>query len=305
MITVGKEVQLSDFKCKNPKFLFDVDKIRQKLSCVCSLAKHFPELDEYTSIFFENDPNLQKMLAKFNHYRWKNYSQSQSFSAVLNARLVSELKISSAQNAYGITAQTLEQCWNYFDAKYSTEILKYVSTEASLDQIFCLYAWYGSTFYYWGISLRETDMQIAVEALQRASEYLDISYGILLAKPYIVQKNDLHVSRMRAGKAGGIAKSEMSRLIQSKLMTLIPELKPVEGWKSKEAAVDDLLIPLWKYIESMDVSTHDLKRKYKPFNENQEALRNAILKVWSLKNNDLKLAFQNAVMRKRTQKVVR
>lgn len=300
-----KEFQLTDLKHKSSDFIFVMEKNRQKLSCVYSLAKRFPEWGEYTSIFSENDPHLNEMLGKFSNYRWKNYSQSQSFSAVFKVRVISELNISSAQNAYGITPKTLEQCWKYFDEKYSTEILKYTFTEAPLDQIFCLYAWYGSTFYYWGVSLRETDMQVALKALQRASEYLDISYGILLAKPYIDQKNDLHISRTRAGKAGGIAKSETSRLIQSKLMKLIPELKPVEGWKSKEAAVDDLLIPLWEYVQTLNIPKQDLQRKFKSFNEDFDALRNTILKVWSLKNIDLKLAFEDAVTRKRTQKVVR
>jgi hypothetical protein len=302
---VKKELQLTDLKNKSSDFIFVVEKTRQKLSCVYSLAKRFPEWGECTSIFSENDPHLLEMLGKFSSYRWKNYSQSQSFSAVFKVRVISELNISSAQNAYGITPKSLEQCWEYFDGKYSTEILKYTFTEAPLDQIFCLYAWYGSTFYYWGVSLRETDMQVAVKALQRASEYLDISYGILLAKPYIDQKNDLHNSRTKAGKAGGIAKSETSRLIQSKLMKLIPELKPVEGWKSKEVAVDDLLIPLWEYIQTLNIPKQDLQRKFKSFNEDFDALRNTILKVWSLKNIDLKLAFEDAVTRKRTQKVVR
>ncbi len=300
-----KELQLSDLKCENSDVFFLVEKNRQKLSYVCSLAKHFPEWGEYTSIFFENAPDLIKMLRKFNSFRWENYSQSQPFSAVFNVRWISELNISSAQNAYGITPKTLEQCWEYFDGKYSTEILKYTCTEAPLEQIFYLYACYGSTFYYWGASLRETDMQVAVKALLRASEYLDISHGILLAKPYINQKNDLHVSRTKAGKAGGIAKAEISRLIQSKLMKLIPELKPVEGWKSKEAAVDDLLIPLWEYVQTLNIPKQDLRRKFKSFDEDFDALRNTILKVWSLKNIGLKLAFEDSVTRKRSQKVVR
>lgn len=298
-------LQLSDLKCKNSDSIFLVEKIRQKLSHVYSLARHFPEWGEYTSIFFEKSPNLLKMLGRFNSFRWKNYSQSQPFCAVFKDRLISELNISSAQNAYGITPLTLGQCWEYFDEKYSTEILKHTFTEAPLDQIFCLYACYGSTFYYWGVSIREADMQVAVKALQRASEYLDISYGILIAKPYIDQKNDLHVSRTRAGKTGGLAKAETSRLIQSKLIELIPELKPAEGWKSKEAAVDDLLIPLWEYVQTLNIPKQDLKRKFKSFNEDFDALRNTILKVWSLKNIDLKLAFEVAVRRKRTQKVVR
>lgn len=294
-------IQLSDFTNKKSEIIFIHEKNRQKISHILSIIKHLPDWSEYASIFSENDPDLLKILGKFNKHRWKNYSQSQSHSAVFRTQLISELKISSAQNAYGITAQTLELCWKYFDRMYSSEILKYVSTEAPLDQIVCLYACYGSTFYYWGISLREINIQVAVEALQRASEYLDISYGILLAKPYIDQRNGLHVIRTKAGKAGGIAKSETSRLIQSRLLKLIPELKPVEGWKSKEAAVDDLLIPLWEYVQTLNIPKQDLQRKFKSFNEDFDALRNTILKVWSLKNIDIKLAFEDAVTRKRTQ----
>lgn len=64
---------------------------------------------------------------------------------------------------------------------------------------------------------------------------------------YVLKKLS-HV-RAKAGKQGGSSKAEVYRVIQDKLVYLINESVPEGGWKSKAAAVNALIDPLWDFIK--------------------------------------------------------
>lgn len=65
---------------------------------------------------------------------------------------------------------------------------------------------------------------------------------------YVLKKKLSHV-RAKAGKQGGSSKAEVYRVIQDKLVYLINESVPEGGWKSKAAAVNALIDPLWDFIK--------------------------------------------------------
>lgn len=108
--------------------------------------------------------------------------------------------------------------------------------------------------------------------------------------------------RAKAGKEGGNSKSEVYRIIQDKLVYLINSSVPEGGWKSKAAAVNDLIDLLWKFVEESNFEINNQSKKYRISTMSPDALADTIIKNWSRNIESIKLALDNTVTRKKKTK---
>lgn len=74
-------------------------------------------------------------------------------------------------------------------------------------------------------------------------------YWYVMVSCFCMCSKKLSHVRAKAGKQGGSSKAEVYRVIQDKLVYLINESVPEGGWKSKAAAVNALIDPLWDFIK--------------------------------------------------------
>ncbi|WP_435927531.1 hypothetical protein [Dryocola sp. BD613] len=66
-------------------------------------------------------------------------------------------------------------------------------------------------------------------------------------------------------------------------MKLIYKNSPEDGWKNKSAVIEDVINPLWAFIEKNNFQGSHVS--------SEESLREIILKRWSLQIDDVKHAF--------------
>ncbi|XNN28338.1 hypothetical protein ACLK2F_14810 [Escherichia coli] len=66
--------------------------------------------------------------------------------------------------------------------------------------------------------------------------------------------------------------------IQDKLVYLINECVPEGGWKSKAAAVNALIDPLWDFIKESNFDINNEGKKYRIATMSQDALEDTIIK---------------------------
>lgn len=121
-------------------------------------------------------------------------------------------------------------------------------------------------------------------------------------KIYTDKQNKLSRVRVNAGKKGGESKAEIYRIIQDKLVELIYQSAPENGWKSKVAAVNDLIEPLWLFIKESQFIVKGQSKKYRITVMDKDSLVDTILKQWALKVESIQLAFDATVRRKKRSK---
>lgn len=80
---------------------------------------------------------------------------------------------------------------------------------------------------------------------------------------------------------------------------MINESVPEGGWKSKAAAVNALIDPLWDFIKESNFDINNESKKYRIATMSQDALEDTIIKNWSRNIESIKLALDNTVARKR------
>lgn len=149
-----------------------------------------------------------------------------------------------------------------------------------------------------GQSVASENECIALRALNTSFSLFDKCIGMVWFKVYIDKQSELSGVRVKAGKKGGEKKTEVYIVIQRKLVDLINELAPQGGWKSKAAAVNDLIDPLWEYVEESDFVINNQSKKYRLANASQDALADTILKNWSRNVESVRLAFDSHVHKK-------
>ncbi|GJL44775.1 hypothetical protein TUM17580_08340 [Citrobacter farmeri] len=104
---------------------------------------------------------------------------------------------------------------------------------------------------------------------------------------------------MKAGKNGGEGKAEVYKIIQEKVVELIYQSAPEEGWRSKVAAVNDLIDPLWIFIKDSNFIVKGQSKKYRLAALDKYTLSDTILKQWATKVDSIRIAFDATVRRKK------
>lgn len=170
---------------------------------------------------------------------------------------------------------------------------------SSMDELFKFHLRYAQKCYKWGELVISDNEDVAFEAFKKASELFDKSMGMVWYKISVDKQTKLLSTRNRSGRNGGIKKSEMYRPIQEKLVELINDLAPEKGWRSKAAAVNVLIEPLWLFIEESKLNVNKQDKKYRMPTTSQEALADTILKSWSTNVESVRQAFEDTVSRKK------
>lgn len=80
-------------------------------------------------------------------------------------------------------------------------------------------------------------------------------------------------------------------------MRLIYKNSPEDGWKNKSAVIDDVINPLWDFIEKNNFQGSHVS--------SEESLREIILKRWSLQIDDVKHAFNAKVSKNNKTKMIK
>lgn len=194
----------------------------------------------------------------------------------------------------------LSQYWVNLQARLiCEEVAVNIPEYPSIDEIFKLQLRYALKCYKLGRLIMSDSEDVAFEAFKKASELFDKSMGMVWYKISIDKQTKLLSIKNRSGSKGGVKKSEMYRPIQEKLVELINDLAPKEGWRSKVAAVNVLIEPLWLFIEESKLIINKHDKKYRMPTTSQEALADTILKSWSTNVESVKQAFEDTVNRKK------
>ncbi|EPS4528029.1 hypothetical protein ACSR9E_05680 [Citrobacter koseri] len=196
-------------------------------------------------------------------------------------------------------------CWKALKNEISLRTMPHWFKRQSLDDIFFSHAYCGSLAYQWAVSVASENENVALESLILASQMLDKCTGMIWVKIYWEKEKELSRKRTRAGSKGGKAKAEFDVLIQKKLAKMLRKEGSKSGWKSKTAAVDEIIESLWKYVQESAFIVNDTSKKHRVATMDQEALRNTILKQWSTEVDVVREAFDATVTRQKRKTVVK
>lgn len=274
-------------------------KITEKVSMLKSEMGVIGEWLQYSAIMEKNHPGVAEWL---NHYEILNkkicwlplpdFRLGQKIIKLHESNMIKFLKSPISESDY----------WDKYLRLFPSEILRNVVQEPPIDYIFRMHLLYASVLFHWSRVILSFDEDTAIKALRLSSEYFDTCFGMVLFKQFEDRKNALSETRRKSGQTGGHSRAQLSYLIQENLLVLITEKKPRGGWKTKKAAVDELLPTLFEFVESLNMLDVDSNlgdsRKYVPFIDKPEALRDSIYKDWSINNTAIKAAFDKSVKRK-------
>lgn len=191
----------------------------------------------------------------------------------------------------------VKACWKELDTIIFKDTLCSHILKEPIDIIFKTHLFYACLSYQWGKMVMIENEYFAFEAFKKSSSLFDQCLGMVWFKEYEEKNKKLSSVRAQAGKRGGESKSEIYKVIQDKLVELIYDSVPEGGWRSKVAAVDDLINPLWKYINESQLIINNQSKKYRLSTTSPEALADTILKQWSTSVESVKLAFAATVSR--------
>jgi hypothetical protein len=97
----------------------------------------------------------------------------------------------------------------------------------------------------------------------------------------------------------GGRKSRSLQNYSEKVVELIYQSAPEEGWRSKVAAVNDLIDPLWIFIKDSNFIVKGQSKKYRLAALDKYTLSDTILKQWATKVDSIRIAFDATVRRKK------
>lgn len=158
---------------------------------------------------------------------------------------------------------------------------------------------FGMLAYRWAVSVSKENEAVAIKAMQVASGLLDKCTGMVWVKTFWEKEKKLSRKRANAGKEGGRGKAEAYKAIQEQLAKMLHEKGVKSGWKSKTAAVDDILEDLWSFVQAPEFTIKSSSNQHRVATMSQEALRDTIIKQWSTKVDIVKEAFDATVTRKK------
>ncbi|VEB16027.1 Uncharacterised protein [Enterobacter hormaechei] len=201
------------------------------------------------------------------------------------------------KDEYNAIYNPIKECWRDLENRIFRETFKILISDNSIEDVFVAHLVYASMSYQWGVSIIQDEEQVAFDALLMASELLDKSLGMVWFKIEDDKIKNLSKIRCNAGKKGGAKKSDVYKIIQEELVRLIYKNSPKDGWKNKSAVIEDVIIPLWAFIEKNNFQGSHVS--------SEESLREIILKRWSLKIDDVKQAFNAKVSKNNKTKMIK
>lgn len=199
---------------------------------------------------------------------------------------------------YTAVYDPVQACWRELRTEIVLRTLPHWAKPQSLEEIFSSHVFCGALAYQWAISIVSENEPIAMKALYLASEMLDRCTGMIWMKFYADKDKKLSLKRAKAGSKGGRKKAEVYALIQEKLAKILFERGAKSGWKSKNAAVNEVIDPLWSFIQESKFIIDTSSKEHRIATMDQEALRDTILKQWSTKVDIVREAFEATVTRK-------
>lgn len=264
--------------------------------------------DIYVDVLSESYPVIQKELSEMRDQFWNSdkvgtrvilYSDpSRKEYKYCTVDGVEQLK-----EEYTELYDPAQECWKQLKSRIFRETFCHLIQDPFLiNDVFKSHLFFASMSYQWGKSVMSENECVAIKAFIKSAELFDRCIGMSWFHVSVsTQKKLLHV-RAKAGKEGGNSKAEVYRIIQDKLVYLINESVPKGGWKSKAAAVNDLIDPLWQFVEESNFEINNQSKKYRISTMSPDALADTIIKNWSRNIESIKLAFDNTVARKKKVK---
>lgn len=237
----------------------------------------------YAEILDENCPVIQEELARMREKFWNSSTVNSGQQNKSNTELY----------------DPVQECWEKLEFRIFQATFFPVVQGQSIDEIFKYHLIFASLVYQWGKSIISDNERIASEAFKLASSLFDKCIGMVWFKVYADKKNKLSEVRINAGKKGGDSKAEVYKIIQDKFVELIYQSAPEEGWKSRVAAVNELIEPLWLFVEESRFLVKGQSKKYRLAYWDKDILIDTILKQWATKVESIRLAFDTTVRNKR------
>lgn len=283
------------------------EEVSQKLKW---LSGHMTECewDIYIDMLGENYPAIRKELSKMRDQYWNSdkvgtrvilYSDpSRKEYKFCNVDGVEQLK-----EEYTELYDPAQECWKQLKLRIFRETYSHLIQDPFLiNDVFKTHLFFASMSYQWGKSVMSENECVAIKAFIKSAELFDRCIGMSWFHVSVCTQKKLSHVRAKAGKEGGNSKSEVYRIIQDKLVYLINSSVPEGGWKSKAAAVNDLIDPLWKFVEESNFEINNQSKKYRISTMSPDALADTIIKNWSRNIESIKLALDNTVTRKKKTK---
>lgn len=262
------------------------------------------EWSVYAEVLDESYPVMQEELARMRCKFWNSNRVGTQVMLYSDPHL-REYKYHTVNGDLQIKPEYTElydpvhECWKELKSRIYRETFFPLIRESSIDNIFKPHLIYACMAYQWGKSIISDNERIACEAFKIASGLFDKCIGMTWSKVYFDKQNKLSKIRVSAGKRGGESKAEVYKIIQDKLVELIYQSAPEDGWKSKVAAVNELIEPLWLFVKESNFVVKGQSKKYRLKDLSKDALADAILKQWATKVENIRLAFDATVRRKK------
>lgn len=201
------------------------------------------------------------------------------------------------KDEYNAIYNPIKECWRDLENRIFRETIKPLILDSPIEDVFIAHLVYASMSYQWGVSVMQDDEQAAFEALLMASELLDKCLGMVWVKIEDDKIKKLSKTRRNAGKKGGAKKADVYKIIQEELVRLIYKNSPEDGWKNKSAVIEDVINPLWAFIEKNNFQGSHVS--------SEESLREIILRKWSVKVDVVKQAFNAKVSKNNKAKMIK
>ncbi|MGS3039610.1 hypothetical protein [Escherichia coli] len=274
------------------------------------LAGHMVECDWdiYVDLLSERYPVIQKELSEMRDQFWNSdkvgtrvilYSDpSRKEYKYCTVDGVEQLK-----EEYTEVYDPAQECWKQLKSRIFRETFCHlIQDDFLINDVFKSHLFFASMSYQWAKSVMSENECVAIKAFIKSAELFDRCIGMSWFHVSVCTQKKLSHVRAKAGKQGGNSKSEVYRIIQDKLVYLINNSVPEGGWKSKAAAVNDLIDPLWKFVEESNFEINNQSKKYRISTMSPDALADTIIKNWSRNIESIKLAFDNTVTKKKKTK---
>jgi len=280
------------------------EEISQKLKW---LSGHMAECewDIYIDMLSENYPAIRKELSEMREQFW-NSDKVGTRVILYSDPSRKEYKFCNVDGADQLKEEYTElydpaqECWKQLKSRIFRVTFSHLIQEPFLiDDVFESHLFFASLTYQWGKSVMLENESVAIKAFIKSAELFDRCIGMSWFHVSVCTQKKLSLTRAKAGKKGGDSKAEVYRVIQDKLVYLINESVPEGGWKSKAAAVNTLIDPLWDFIKESNFDINNESKKYRIATMSQDALEDTIIKNWSRNIESVKLALDNTVTRKK------
>ena len=283
------------------------EKISQKLDW---LSEQMVECDWdiYIDVLSENYPVIRKELSEMRDQFW-NSDKVGTRVILYSDPSRKEYKFCTVDGAEELKEEYTElydpaqECWKKLESRIFRETFSHlIQDPCIINDVFKSHLFFASMSYQWGKSVMSENECVAIKAFIKSAELFDRCIGMSWLNTSVCTQKKLSHVRTKAGKQGGNSKADVYRIIQDKLVCLINNSAPEGGWKSKAAAVNDLIDPLWEFIEESNFEINNQSKKYRVSTMSPDALADTIIKNWSRNIESIKLALDNTVTRKKKTK---